>query len=121
MNDENLSEGIQFQGLPFLTNIDVEVPIQIKSDDKSQAYTDCTDLVSFLNTLKNFGVLNEKNETGLIVVVDDQFVNQQSMKLNFADIGITDRLIQFSNGQEVVDYFDSLLEDYKNHETEAPL
>ena len=44
------------------------------------------------------------------------------MKLSFADIGITDRLVMFSNGQEVVDFFDKLLQDIKNagNESEAP-
>ena len=35
------------------------------------------------------------------------------MKLNCHDIGITDRLVMCSNGQEVVDYFDRLLDDVK--------
>ena len=36
------------------------------------------------------------------------------MKLNFADMDLADRLLVFPNGQEVVDYFDSLLESIKD-------
>ena len=42
---------------------------------------------------------------------DDQFINQQSMKMNFTDIGILDQLVLLSDGQEVVDYFDQVLEE----------
>ena len=51
--------------------------------------------------------------------MDDQFVTLQSLKLKFEEIGITDRLLVFSNGQEVVDYFDTLLKDTINQRTDS--
>ena len=61
-------------------------------------------LLAFLDTLRNFGLLS--TEKGKVVYADDQFINQQSMKMNFTDIGILDKLTMFSDGQEVVDHFD---------------
>ena len=68
-------------------------------------------LLDFLKTLKQHNLLENATNSGLVVYADDQFVNQQSMKMNFSDINITDKLVMFSNGQDVVDYFDSLLKD----------
>ena len=116
---DDSSEEIQFQGLTFITDNNVEIPYKIKSNDKSQAYTDCKDVLSFLNYLKTLEVLSQRNDSGLIVVVDDQFVTLQSLKLKFEEIGITDRLLVFSNGQEVVDYFDTLLKDTINQRTDS--
>ena len=61
-------------------------------------------LLAFLDTLRNFGLLS--TEKGKVVYADDQFINQQSMKMNFTDVGILDQLVLLSDGQEVVDYFD---------------
>ena len=61
-------------------------------------------LLTFLDTLRNSGLLS--TETGKVVYADDQFINQQSMKMNFTDVGILDQLVLLSDGQEVVDYFD---------------
>ena len=61
-------------------------------------------LLAFLETLKSFGL--PSTETGKVVYADDQFINQQSMKMNFTDVGILDQLVLLSDGQEVVDHFD---------------
>lgn len=50
------------------------------------------------------------NTTGSIVVVDDQFVNQQGIRLNFSELGLSERLITLSNGGEAVNYFESIFE-----------
>ena len=38
-------------------------------------------------------------------------MNQEAMRMNFKDIGIEDKLVVFSGGKEVTDYFDSMLSD----------
>ena len=48
------------------------------------------------------------------MVVDDQFVNQQGMRLNFMDLGLAERLVILSNGGEVVNFFDSFFECLKS-------
>ena len=47
------------------------------------------------------------------MVVDDQFVNQQGIRLNFMDLGLAERLVILSNGGEVVNFFDSFFECLK--------
>ena len=43
---------------------------------------------------------------------DDQYVNRQALKMTFLqDIGLAHRLVMVSNGQEVLDYFDNVLEN----------
>ena len=55
-------------------------------------------LLDFLKILKQHDLLENATNSGLVVYADDQFVNQQSMKMNFSDINITDKLVMFSNG-----------------------
>lgn len=45
------------------------------------------------------------------MLADDQYVNQELMKLNFDDIGLAEKLVLFSNGLEVVNYFTKILEN----------
>ena len=68
-------------------------------------------LVDFLVKLNLFGLLDEKNKTGRIVVADHQYANQQSLRNNLKDIGEEERLDMFSNGQEVITHFEKLLKE----------
>ena len=52
------------------------------------------------------------NKTGKIFVADDQFVNQQGIRLNFSDIGLENRLEMFSNGSEVLNQFQKMFDEY---------
>ena len=36
------------------------------------------------------------------------------MKMSFTDIGMSDQLLSYSNGKEVIDYFKSLLDDLES-------
>ena len=56
-------------------------------------------LVDFLVKLNLFGLLEEKNKTGHIVVADHQYANQQSFRNKLKDIGEEERLDMFSTGQ----------------------
>ena len=44
-----------------------------------------------------------------ILYADDQFVNQQELKNSVTELGLEERLSLFSNGKEVVNYFEELL------------
>jgi len=64
--------------------------------------------------MKAHGLHHEgKNDTSLILYADDQYVNHEALRMNLQDIGVASRLVTFANGQEVVDYFCTLLEDLK--------
>ena len=41
-----------------------------------------------------------------VVYADDQIINQDLMETQFKNLGLAESLIKFSDGQEVVDYFD---------------
>ena len=70
--------------------------------------------MNFLDEMNEFGVLENKESNSLIIYADDQFVNQQQMKMHFKDIGIENRLVMFQNGKEVVDFFDEMLNSMEN-------
>ena len=72
----------------------------------------------FLTLLQQNGLLDGDRNVGQIVYADDQFINQQSMRLNFEDIGLGDKLTMFSNGSDVVQHFDDLLK--KQSSVEMP-
>ena len=54
-------------------------------------------------------MFNTKNKESTIIYVDNQFASRESIRLHFERLNMTHRLKLFSNGQEVVDYFDQLL------------
>ena len=65
--------------------------------------------------------MNENHESyknpdtnGSIIVADDQFVNQQGIRLNFMDIGLENRLEMFSNGVEVLNKFEEMFDKFTN-------
>ncbi len=74
------------------------------SSGNDVAWSSNRHLLDFLDTLRSFELLS--TEAGKVVYADDQFINQQSMKMNFTDVGILDELVMCSDGQEVVDFFD---------------
>ena len=71
-------------------------------------YNDCKGLRDFLNENAEF-YLNS-NTTGSMIVIDDQFVNQQGIRLNFMDLGLADRVVILSNGGEALSFFESFFE-----------
>ena len=81
----------------------------MKSDHSDENLSDYQELLEFLNL--NSQSYSSGATTGSIIVVDDQFVNQQGIRLNFIDIGITDRLKIFTEGGEVIEHFNKLFEE----------
>ena len=79
----------------------IELPSELKA------------VVDFLNRMEENGCLADgRNESGRIVFADDQFVNQQQMKMQLKEIGLDERVDMFSNGQDVIDYFETLLDQF---------
>ena len=58
--------------------------------------------VEILSELKTNGCLKENANKGRIIYADDQYVNQQQLKMNFSALEVEDRLILLNNGDEVV-------------------
>ena len=81
---------------------------------KSAALADNKNLLDFLLTLKRHGLLDDTATFGRVVYADDQYINQQAMQLNFQDIGISHKLVIFSDGLDAVNYIDGLLKDIEN-------
>ena len=48
---------------------------------------------------------------GTIVLVDDQYVSRQSVMLKVEDLGITNKLVMLSNGQEACEFFEGALNE----------
>ena len=68
-------------------------------------------LLEFLVTLQDSGFLATDKNPGLVIYADDQIICQQQLKNSFKEIGVTERLFIFPDGQQVIEYFDFLLED----------
>ena len=68
-------------------------------------------LLQHLNELQKFELLGKTKTSGSIVFADDQYVNQQFMKISFEDFGLASKLQIYSNGNEAVDYFTNLLKN----------
>ena len=80
-------------------------------------------MLDFLKNLQEHGLLDTKNKSGLIVHADDQYVNNEALKMNLRDIGIAEKLVALQNGKDVVDYFDRMLSnlDQRRDSGERPL
>ena len=71
--------------------------------------------MEFLKNLNVNKLFKGKNETGLILHADDQLINQEYFKMHLNDLGLVNRLVMLSNGQEVINYCDQMFEDlYRN-------
>ena len=46
-----------------------------------------------------------RSTNGLVVYADDQFINRKLIQVQFKELECEGSLIDFTNGQEVVDYF----------------
>ena len=76
------------------------MPVQIKLGcyDKFLEYG--LDLLeNYLNKIQKAGFQEKVNDTGLILIADDQFVNRQAIRLLVEDLGIKERSRIFENGQ----------------------
>ena len=115
-SDESIdkSNHVKFAGLTFDMDKDRAHPQDAVDEQLTNNNSDNTKIVNYLHYLQMHGLLSERNDTGLIIYADDQYVNQQSLKINLQDIGMADRLVMMSNGQEVVDFFNKQLEEYEN-------
>ena len=71
--------------------------------------------------MDRYGVFDEDLEASSVVYADDQFVNQQFMRLNFEDFSLQSKLVQFSNGLETVNFFETLLENPSNLKSKCPI
>ena len=60
--------------------------------------------------MKRSGLLESVNDTGLILIADDQFVNRQAIELVVEDLGIKERTKIFENGQQVIEFLDKSIE-----------
>ena len=92
-----------FQGINIKVNHQSDPRFFINSRTNDQDYNNLTDLIEFLNM--NYEFYMHHNSIGNIVVVDDQFVNQTGIRLNFSDLGLNERLVALSNGGETIEHF----------------
>ena len=54
------------------------------------------------------------------MVADDQYVNTQSMRFALTDLGVADRAVFFSNGQQLVEYAQHLLDESLSQQHSEP-
>ena len=86
-------------------------PFSVESSPELSSDRQSSRLIQYLNANKT--IHSAPNE-GTIVVVDDQFVSKQSVELKMQDLGITNKLVMLSNGQEACDFFEAALSDVQS-------
>ena len=77
-------------------------------------------LINFLETLNKHSLLDQINFDSKVVYADDQFANQHSVMRNFEELGINDKLVTFSNGQDVIDHIEKVLSKVKTEDDQVP-
>ena len=58
----------------------------------------------------------QRSNYDLIIYADDQYANQQSIEMNLKDLNISDRLLLLSNGLEVIQKIDNILQRIEHAE-----
>ena len=75
-------------------------------------------LFGYLKMMQSYSLLEPGAVKGNVVLADDQYVTKQQMRMNFGEMGISEKLVLFSDGKNVSDYFDEVLDaldlSYKN-------
>ena len=66
-------------------------------------------LFDFLKTMETHGKLKHSENSGQVVLADDQYVTREQMRMNFAELGIEENLVVHQDGAAVVLYFEELL------------
>ena len=61
-------------------------------------------LISFLQTMESLNLLSDTAPPTTVIYADDDFESLSAMQRNFTDMGLSDRLICKSDGQQVIDY-----------------
>ena len=111
-NGKIATEQIHFNGLTFDFKINRILPIKAFEDVENSSMPRNANLLQQLDVLNRNGLLQSGTPcSGLVLYADDHFVNQESMKATFQQIGIQEKLRLFSNGRDVVDFMDKLLDD----------
>ena len=105
--DRDLDQ-INIQGFVFDLAISRTRPININDN---LIYENIRLLVNFLEQYHEKNLLDGSGQAGEIVCADDQVINQQHLKRTFENIGVKKELVLFSNGQEVVEFFQELLNE----------
>ena len=79
-------------------------------DTPKSALEDGKNLLHHVEVLKQLKLIGKQNRKGKVIFADDKFANQQAMEMNFKDLGLQKNLITVSDGQEVVERIDQLLQ-----------
>ena len=101
----------------FNLDQDITKPLLLHDSKHMTLSQEQRNLIKFLEQLKKYGMLEERNMTGRIVNVEDQFATSEQMKLHFADHKLKDRLTTITNGQEAIDFFENLVMDSQTNPT----
>ena len=91
---------MKFQNNIIQVNHDESEVFKLSSNFEFNQYKDFSSFLTFLNSNSEF--LAIPNTTGLIMHVDDQFFNQQSMLLNLTEINLNHRFEIFQNGGDIL-------------------
>ena len=101
---------ISFQSANFVYKVSRTTPVEMVRGDDLPHFDN---LVSFLKTLQANNLLEKASSGSKVVYADDQFVNQHTVMKNFEELKIGQQLISFSNGQDVIDYLQKILDEIK--------
>ena len=72
---------------------------------------DSKSFFDFLYNMKLNGMLERKASHMTIIFADDQFLNHQAFRMSLKELGLEKQLITHYDGEEVVEYFDFILDD----------
>ena len=100
---ENMLEDCQvkFQGIVF--NID-EFRVQIEINQTIPSHMD--QLIEFIHHTQQLKKEQKTLGERIVVYADDQFINRKLMLVQWKELKRGESLVDFHNGQEIVDYFE---------------
>ena len=77
---------------------------------KANSGDSMTSFLNFLQRMETQGLFQHDREPGIVILADDQFITKQQIRMNFGELGISDKLVLFSDGKNVVDFINGTLD-----------
>ena len=100
-----------FQGLTFDTGISRTEPLEALDGNLGAQIIEYSNFLAFLKTLQRYNLLDQGINQGKVVLADDQYVIRQQVSMSFDELGISNRLLTFSDGQKTIDMFTQIIGD----------
>ena len=101
---------VAFQGANFDTKVSHSIPMEVLRGNPLPRFTSLT---AFLLVMEKHDFFRTQNRKGIVIHIDDQYVNQKQIKGYFHEMKINDKLLTFADGADGIERLGQILVNIK--------